>query len=283
MEKESMNFLNTPLWSTKPVSKKLSRTMLSSIAVASIVSLVGCSQPADETTAQDEGAASTGEAKSIRIATEGAYPPFNYTNNDGSLGGFDIDVANAVCAHMKAECEIVAQDWDGIIPGLLANKYDAIVAGMSITPERSEKVDFSEPYFKNTMVWLAKNDGSFDPNNISGKDLGGQRSTTLGAYLQDNYDGQNGNTVNLYDTYENAYLDLKSGRVDAVLAEKVSAADWLPQNPDYGVIGNEIDNNDNIGIAIRKGDDLKADFDAAITALRDSGELEKLEQANFTK
>lgn len=253
----------------------LSRKVLPVVVMASMVALAGCSNT-------DESAAEAGaEGKTIRIATEGAYPPFNYTNNDGSLGGFDVEVANALCEEMKADCEIVSQDWDGLIPGLLANKYDAIIAGMSITPERSQTVDFTEPYFSNTMVWLAKKEGDFSPDNITDKDLGSQRSTTLGEYLLANFDNKNGNSVNLYDTYENAYLDLKSGRVDAVLAEKVSAADWLPENPDYAVIGEEIDNDDHLGIALRKEDALKADFNKALETIRSNGELTKIEEASF--
>lgn len=258
----------------------LSRKVLPVLVMASMIGLAGCTN--SEESAKDADADST-EAKTIRIATEGAYPPFNYTNNDGSLGGFDVDVAKAICAEMKAKCEIVAQDWDGIIPGLLANKYDAIIAGMSITPERSATVDFTEPYFSNTMVWLAKKEGTFSPDNINNKDLGSQRSTTLGEYLLTNFDNKEGNKVNLYDTYENAYLDLKSGRVDAVLAEKVSAADWLPENPDYAVIGAEIDNDDHLGIALRKNDPLLVQFNAAIKTIRTNGELAKIEEANFGK
>ena len=137
---------------------QLSRKVFPVLVMAGMVGLAGCSQ--SDTKAGTEGATSV-EGKTVRIATEGAYPPFNYTNNDGSLGGFDVDVINAVCDEIKANCDIVAQDWDGIIPGLLANKYDAIIAGMSITPERAETVDFSAPYFSNTMVWLAKKDGTF--------------------------------------------------------------------------------------------------------------------------
>ena len=92
----------------------------------------------------------------LRIATEGTYAPFNYTNPDGSLGGFDVDIANALCNKMQTECQIIAQDWDGIIPALKTGKFDAIVAAMSVTPERSEQVDFSEPYFVNSLVFLAK-------------------------------------------------------------------------------------------------------------------------------
>lgn len=144
-----------------------SRLLWSSMTVTAALMLSACSQPANETTDSNTDAAAAETAgKTIRIATEGAYPPFNYTNADGSLAGYDIDVANALCKQMQAKCEIVAQDWDGIIPGLLAQKYDAVIAGMSITPERQEKVDFTEPYFANTMVWLTDTKGSFDPMAI---------------------------------------------------------------------------------------------------------------------
>lgn len=256
-----------------------SRLLWSSITITAAITLAACSQ---QDTANTDATATDSAGKTIRIATEGAYPPFNFTNADGSLGGYDIDVANALCKQMQAKCEIVAQDWDGIIPGLLAQKYDAVIAGMSITPERQEKVDFTEPYFANTMVWLTETKGSFDPLAIKNLNLGGQRSTTPGAYLQDNYEGKDGNTVQLYDNYDNAYLDLKSGRSDAVLAEKVSAKSWLKDNPKgFGIVGDEIDNDDNIAIAVRKGDSLREDFNKALTEIRSNGELARLEQANF--
>ena len=243
-----------------------SRLLWSSMTITAALALSACSQPSDDTVdASADAPAADVAGKTIRIATEGAYPPFNYTNADGSLSGYDVDVANALCEQMQANCEIVAQDWDGIIPGLLAQKYDAVVAGMSITAERQEKVDFTEPYFANTMVWLTDTNGSFDSNAIANLNLGGQRSTTPGAYLQDNYEGKDGNTVQLYDNYDNAYLDLKSGRSDAVLAEKVSAKAWLKDNPEgFGIVGEEIDNDDNIAIAVRKGDPLRDDFNKAL-------------------
>ena len=257
-----------------------SRLLWSSMTITAAFALSACSPSAQDTETDAANADTSG--KVIRIATEGAYPPFNYTNSDGTLAGYDIDVANALCEQMQAKCEIVAQDWDGIIPGLLAKKYDAVVAGMSITPERQEKVDFTEPYFANTMVWLTSTDGDFDPMAIKGLNLGGQRSTTPGAYLQDNYEGKDGNTVQLYDSYDNAYLDLKSGRSDAVLAEKVSAKSWLKDNPEgFGMVGEEIDNDDNIAIAVRKGDALRDDFNKALSEIRSNGELDRIEQANF--
>lgn len=218
----------------------------------------------------------------IKIATEGAYPPFNDLSSDGRLIGFDVDVMNAICAKMATECEIIAQDWDGIIPGLLTNKYDAIIAGMSITPERSQQVDFSEPYFSNTIVWLAK-DGSFDPNDIKNKTLGSQRSTTAASYITNQYDGKNGNRVQLYDSYINAYLDLKAGRSDAVMAEKVSAQEWLKDNEGFSLVGDEIDNNDHIAIAVRQDDPLRAEFNQALEQIKASGELATIEAKYFNQ
>lgn len=259
-----------------------SRLLWSSMTLAAAVALSACSptQDASSTDANAEGM--TG--KTLRIATEGAYPPFNYTNADGSIAGYDIDVANALCEQMQVKCEIVAQEWDGIIPGLLAQKYDAVIAGMSITPERQEKVDFTEPYFANTMVWLTDTRGSFDTKSIKNLTLGGQRSTTPGSYLQEHYEGKDGNTVQLYDNYDNAYLDLKSGRSNAVLAEKVSAKAWLKDNAsDFGIVGDEIDNDDNIAIAVRKGDPLKDNLNKALSEIRSNGKLAELEQSNFSQ
>ena len=255
------------------------------LTALAITALVGCSKnDAPAAAPADKAAASTETVRKITIATEAAYPPFNDTDSSGKIVGFDVDVINAVCAEIKAECKVVAQDWDGLIPSLLANRYDAIIAGMSITPERQAQVDFTDSYFSNTIVWLAKNDGSFDPNNIKNTILGGQRSTTGAAYITEKYDGKDGNRVQLYDTYTNAYLDMKAGRNAAVMAEKVSAAEWLKQagNEGFGLIGEEIDNNDKLGIAVRKDNaELKDALNKGLAAIKQSGKLAEIEKAHF--
>ena len=223
------------------------------------------------------------QAETIRIATEGAYPPFNMKNTKGELIGFDVDIARALCDQMKADCEIVSQDWDGIIPGLLAKKYDAIIASMSITDERKRKVAFSDPYYSNYLRFIAPKNSSLtvSPDGLKGKRLGAQRATISAQHLEDNY--RKSASVKVYDTQEAAFLDLKAGRLDAVLADAYPGYDWLTkaENSDYDHVGDTIDINDKIGIAMRKEDKaLAAKFNKALKELRDNGGYQRI-NANY--
>ncbi|WP_221800758.1 ABC transporter substrate-binding protein [Oceanobacter mangrovi] len=219
----------------------------------------------------------------IRIATEGAYAPFNMMDNQGQLVGFDVDIAKALCAEMKADCEIVAQDWDGIIPGLRARKYDAIIASMSITEERLRVVDFSEKYYANVLAFVGPKGKALDTTKdaLKGKTIGAQRATIAGQYLEDNF----GNVVNvkLYDTQDNAYLDLASGRLDGIMSDKFPAYDWLrtPEGKGFEFKGADLDIDDHIGIAVRKGDKLAGKFSTAIKAIRANGKYAEINAKYF--
>jgi len=213
----------------------------------------------------------------IKIATEGAYPPFNKTTAAGELVGFDVDIAKALCAEMKTECEIVAQDWDGIIPGLVAKKYDAIIASMSITDERKKTVDFTGRYYSNHLRIVAK-DGA--DAKLDGKTVGAQRATVAAKWLEDNH-GRTA-TVKLYDTQTAAYADLTSGRLDALVSDVYPAYDWLQSNEGYAFVGDKIDINDRIGIAVRKGeDDLREKLNTALKAIRENGTYAEINKAYF--
>src|SRR3954463_12907618 len=121
------------------------------------------------------------EDKVLKIGTEGAYPPFNNLTADGKLVGFDIDIAQALCDEMKVKCEFVTQDWDGIIPALQAGKFDAIVASMSITPERAEKVDFSHKYYNTPSAIAVPKDSPLKgvtKADLAGKNIGVATTTT---------------------------------------------------------------------------------------------------------
>ncbi|WDR01614.1 ABC transporter substrate-binding protein [Devosia algicola] len=225
--------------------------------------------------------AAQAQTMQIRIATEGAYPPFNMKNAAGDLVGFDIDIANALCAEMKAECTMVAQDWDGIIPGLVANKYDAIIASMSITPERQQSVGFTEPYYSNYLhVMAKKGSGLSGADDLSGKSVGAERSTVASQWAEDNL-GRTAD-VKLYDTQTAAYSDLDAGRIDAMVSDIYPAYDWLQSHDGFEFIGDNIDIDDKIGIAIRKNDtELRDAFNAALKTIRDNGTYAEINAKYF--
>lgn len=218
----------------------------------------------------------------IRIGTEGAYPPFNNIDKAGKAIGFDVDIANALCAEMKADCEIVAPlDWDSIIIGLQKKKYDAIVASMSITPERLKAVNFTDPYYSNNLTMVAKKGSTVDPKNLKGKSVGAQRSTIAANYVTDTLKGVD---AKLYDTQENAYLDLTSGRVEVLVSDKLPAYDWLrsDQGKGFEFIGKAIDVNDKIGIAVRKKDDeLRLKINTALKAIVANGKYAEINAKYF--
>ncbi len=234
------------------------------------------------------GAAEAKEWKQVRIGTEGAYPPFNFLDKAGQLQGFDIDIAKALCEKMKVECTFVAQDWDGIIPSLLANKYDAIIASMSITEERKQRVAFSDKYYNTPGRFVAKRGAAFDvtPAAMKGKAIGAQRSTTHSSYLEDNYKDA---SIKLYATQDEANLDLASGRLDAVLADSTVMYEWLEKTDEgkcCAFIGNPIADpkwfGEGAGVALRKEDkDLAEMFNKAIAAIRADGTYEKINKKYF--
>ena len=228
------------------------------------------------------GSGSAAAGDKIRIGTEGAYPPFNQIDASGNVIGFDIDIAKALCEKMKADCVIVTQDWDGIIPGLLAKKYSAIVASMSITEERKKAVAFTDPYYSNSLRFVAKKGSDIDPTKLKGKSIGAQRATISGSYLEDNL--KDVVSIKLYDTQENAYLDLGSGRIDAVLADMLVNYDWLKSDEGQGFEfkGDAVDVDDKIGIALRKQDtELTKRFNEALAAIRADGTYDKINAKYF--
>lgn len=245
--------------------------------------LMGCNQKPDnqDTPATDNH---TATEQVLKVATEGAYAPFNYTNADGSLGGFDIDVANALCDKMQVKCQINAQDWEGIIPALQQGKYDAIVAAMSVTPERSAQVAFSEPYYTNSLVFLAKNDSSFDPSrpeDIANTSIAAQRSTISSQWLQATHPNAH---AQLYDTLDNAFLDLGAGRAGAMVADKVPALTWLKSELGKGFVvkGQEIDIQDHMAVAVKKDNEaLLGQINQALAAIKSDGTYDAIVKKYF--
>ncbi len=229
------------------------------------------------------------DVKKIRIGTEGAYPPFNFIDPNGQVQGFDIDIANALCHAAGAQCDFVTQDWDGIIPGLLAKKYDAIIASMSITEERKKKVDFTKKYYQTPARFVAKKGSGFQISRegLEGKTVGVQRATVSENFIRDTF----GSMVDVksYATQDEANMDLVNGRLDMVFADSVVLLEGFlntDAGKDYEFIGPGYTDRkyfgEGIGIAVRKGDgELLETLNNAIDKIRADGTYQKINNTYF--
>jgi polar amino acid transport system substrate-binding protein len=219
----------------------------------------------------------------IRIGTEGAYPPFNNLNAQKQLEGFEIDYVNDLCNRiMKVTCTWVVQDWDGIIPALLANKYDIIVAGMNATPERQRRVDFTDIYVASPIAVVttkANTSNDFSPQATRGKAWGAQGSTIHTNWLEKHYRNA---TIRPYPTQEEANLDLMNGRVDFLVADREALETFINgRGKDCcRLIGNiqrdpEV-HGPGVGMALRKGSDaLRTMLNNAIAESKRDGSLDR--------
>ncbi|WP_198083671.1 ABC transporter substrate-binding protein [Variovorax sp. E3] len=233
-------------------------------------------------------AASSASAQvSYRIATEGTYPPWSFKDAQGTLQGWDVDIANALCERMQARCEVMAQDWDGIIPGLMARRYDLIVASMAITEQRRQRVDFSDKYKETVSRFIARKGASPDvsPAALKGRTIGVQRGSIQAAYLADAFRASD---IKYYDTPQAAENDLVAGRVEYILGNMVTYFVGFLQTPqarDFAFVGPDLKGGllgDGNGIAMRKGDAaLRAKVNAALAAIRADGTYDRITAKYF--
>ena len=233
--------------------------------------------------------AANAQEKVLKLGTEGAYPPFNNLTADGKLEGFDIDIGNALCEQMKVKCEWVTQDWDGMIPALQAGKFDAIIASMSITPERQEKVDFSNKYYNTPSALAAPKDTDLKgvtKEDLAGKTIGVATSTTHFNYAQKTYTDS---TVKGYPSSPEEQLDLSNGRLDAIQDDIVVLQQWLdsPDGACCKILGVPKPQPVEVfgpgaGIAVRKGEkELVEKLNAAIQAIRANGKYKQINDKYF--
>lgn len=234
--------------------------------------LAGCSEPAQT----DATPNTQTDTKQIRVATESNYKPFSYLDAQGNHEGFEIDLIHALCQKMQADCAISSQDWDSLIPGLQANKYDIIFASMSATDERKKTVNFSDPYFNNKLVLIGKKGDDTTIDTVGGKNVAAQQATVSAKYLEDNHPTA---SVKIYDKQVNAYLDLAAGRVDYLLSDIAPALEWLktPDGLGFEIKGEAIDINDNVAAAMRQEDTALADdINTALASIRADGTYDAL-------
>jgi arginine/ornithine transport system substrate-binding protein len=225
---------------------------------------------------------------SVRIGVDATYKPFTYKTPDGKLTGFDVDIANALCDEMKVRCSFVESSWEGIIPGLRANKFDAIISSMSITDERKKAVDFTDKYYSTPTFVIAKAGADGSVAGLKGKRVG-----VLKASVQETYGhavlGPAGATVVSYDSTQQSYLDLKSGRIDAVVVDQFEGKGGFldtPEGKGFAFVGSPLTDpkyfGTGAGIAVRKSDtDLRDRFNVALKTIRANGTWQKVSDKYF--
>ncbi len=229
-------------------------------------------------------------ADKLVIGTEGAYPPFNMVDAAGKVGGFDVEIGQALCAKLKVECEVVTQDWDGIIPGLVAKKYDMIIASMFITEERKKAVDFTLPYYKAAMTHVAKKGAGitdFSAAGLKGKVIGAQSGTTQAEFATAMYPDSE---IKSYPTQDEVNLDMVNGRLDMQVGDMLPMLDWVSKAADGAcceLVGEPITDpkfvGEGVGIAVRQEDDtLREALNKAIDEIRADGTYKAINDKYFT-
>jgi len=268
------------------------KNLILSLSLIGAAALVGCGKteaPAPAAPAEPAAAAPAPASQwpELRIAIDATYKPFTYKTEAGEPAGFDVDVAKALCDELKSKCVFVEQAWDGMIPGLQAKKYDAIISSMSITEERKQAVDFTGKYYNTpscVVVKSALNLGA-EAANFKGKKIGVLKASTQEKYAMGELQPA-GATIVPYDAQDQVYLDIKSGRLDGTVADVVEVNGGFlstPDGKDYACAGERVPVEfekyfgAGAGVAIRKEDTALRDaLDAGIKAIRDSGKWKEI-------
>jgi octopine/nopaline transport system substrate-binding protein len=246
----------------------------------------------------------------ITIATEGAYPPWNFSNADGSLGGYEVELTKLLCARMKIKCDLIAQEWNGIIPGLTVGKYDAIIASMGVTEERKKVIGFSKPYAKAPNGFLTAGDNvlkdlpdagqAFDlvkspkeseaalaalKEKLAGKIIGVQTGSTAATFATEYFKDLD---IREYPSFEQLGLELTAGRIDLAVANVTAFKAVIDANPAGALVftgptfAGGVLGLGTINVALRPGDEaLQAAFDVAITEVNKDGTNKALTEKWF--
>jgi polar amino acid transport system substrate-binding protein len=207
-------------------------------------------------------------ADTIRMGTEGAYPPYNFIDDNGEVAGFEREVGDKLCEIAELTCEWVKNEWDTIIPNLLSGNYDTIIAGMSITEERDEVIDFTQDYYPPTAsAYAAISDGIDVLNGV----VAAQTSTVQAGHV-----ATTGATLVEFATLDDTIAAVKNGEVDAVFADKDALVPFVDEQG-FVFIGDDVPLGDGIGMGLRESDDeLISKFNAAIDVMKADGSLNTL-------
>jgi len=205
----------------------------------------------------------------VRLGTEGAYPPWNFINDAGEVDGFERELGDELCERAELNCEWVTNDWDSIIPNLVSGNYDAIIAGMSITDERDQVIDFTQNYTPpDPSAYLAMSEGVDVTDGV----IAAQTGTIQAGYV-----AESGATLVEFATPEETIAAVRNGEADAVLADKSYLAPIAEEDPDLMFVGEDVALGGGVGMGVRESDtELRETFDAAIQSMKDDGSLNEM-------
>lgn len=205
----------------------------------------------------------------VRLGTEGAYPPYNFINDDGEVDGLERALGDELCARAELTCEWVTNEWDSIIPNLTSGNYDAIIAGMSITDEREEVIDFTQAYIPATPSLFMGMDEDLE---LDGAVIAAQTNTIQAGYVA----GLENVTLIEFATPDETVAAVRNGEADAVLADNDFIGQIAAEDDDMTIVLDPVSLGDGVGMGLREGDELIAVFDAAITSMKEDGSLNAL-------
>lgn len=215
------------------------------------------------------GGMAMAQDKTIRLGTEGAYAPWNFVNDAGEIDGFERELGDELCTRAELTCEWVKNDWDSIIPNLVGGNYDVIIAGMSITDERDEVIDFTQNYTPPDPSAYAAMSEDID---VSGGVIAAQTGTIQAGYI-----AESGATLVEFATPEETIAAVKNGEADAVLADKSFLAPIVAEDADMMFVGEDVPLGGGVGMGVRESDtELKETFNTAIQSMKDDGSLNEL-------
>ena len=265
------------------------KNLILTMGLIASAALVGCGKTEAPAPAPQEPAATPAAAPApapaempeLKVAIDPTYEPFTFKTADGKPTGFDVDIAEALCAEIKRKCVYVEQVWDSMIPGLQAKKYDVIISSMSITEERLKVVDFTDKYYNTPSRIVVKADTPFT-------DLASLKGSTQEKYSMGEL-APAGVSVVPYEAQDQVYLDIKSGRLDGTVADSVEVTGGFlskPEGAGYGFVGPVLNDKKyygiGAGVALRQGEtQLKEELNAAIKAIRANGTYETVSKKYF--
>ncbi|OED60183.1 arginine ABC transporter substrate-binding protein [Vibrio tasmaniensis ZS-17] len=221
----------------------------------------------------------------IKFAMEATYAPFEYMDENNQIQGFDVDLANALCEEMKATCTFHNQAFDSLIPALKFKRYDAAISAMDITEARLQQVNFSDAYYDNSAAFISIEGKIADQAALEGKRIGVQNGSTHQSFLLEQMTGV---TAVPYSSYQDAFIDMKNGRIDSVFGDTAVVAEWFKKQDNLTYVGEQVTNQEyfgnGFGIAVNKSNpELVAQLNTALAAVKANGEYDKIFNKYFGK